>query len=235
VNRERVEVPAAWTAVQRDGLRSLLEQTRIDVDWDGDAFTCSSRDAEQVRGLLAYLEGKDADRTGDQERPLPSPGRRELVAAGPGLRFVGWLVDTLVLGLLGLGLRLVGVTGWSRFIAFEALVAIDAIVLVAWLGGNLGNLVVGTQVVVAESAEPVGAGRAAIRWAVVRVPAYVVAGLLDAVWFIAIWWIVVYGPILLTQLRQGLHDRAAGAVVITSRHLPEGWTFTNAILGRVRR
>ena len=42
-------------------------------------------------------------------------------------------------------------------------------------------------------------------------------------------------PILFTQLRQGLHDRAAAVVVITSRQLPEGWTFTNAVFGRMRR
>ena len=62
----------------------------------------------------------------------------------------GWLVDTLVVGVFGLGLRFVGVTGWPRFLAFEAVVLVDAVVLVAWLGGNVGNLVVGTQVVVAE-------------------------------------------------------------------------------------
>ena len=61
------------------------------------------------------------------------------------------------------------------------------------------------------------------------------AALVGAVWLIAVWWIVVYGPILFTQLRQGLHDRAAAVVVITSRQLPEGWTFTNAVFGRMRR
>jgi hypothetical protein len=157
-----------------------------------------------------------------------------LVVAGPGLRFAGWLVDTLVVGLIGLALRLVGVTGWPRYAAFEVLVLLDAIVLVAWQGGNVGNLVVRTQVVVADDASRVGAGRAAVRWMVIRVPRYL-AALLGALWLVVVWWIVVYGPILFTQLRQGLHDRTAGVVVITSRHLPEGWTFTNAILGRVRR
>lgn len=235
MSRERVAVPARWTAARRDGLRYLLEQAGIDVAWDGDdGFTCAPSDTDRAEELVAYLEGKH-DAVDGVESP-PSAGRlRELVVAGPGLRFVGWLVDTLLLGLLGLALRLVGLTGWPRFIAFEALVAIDAIVLVAWQGGNLGNLVVGTQVVVADDAGPAGAGRAAIRWIVVRVPAYVVAGLLHAVWFIPVWWVVVYSPILFTRLRQGLHDRAAGVVVITSRHLPAGWTFTNAILGRVRR
>ena len=82
--------------------------------------------------------------------PHPSGPPREVVVAGRGVRFVGWLVDTLVVGLFGLVLRFVGVTGWPRFLAFEAVVLVDAVVLVAWLGGNVGNLVVGTQVVVAE-------------------------------------------------------------------------------------
>ena len=166
--------------------------------------------------------------------PHPSGAPREVVVAGRGLRFVGWLVDTLVVGLFGLVLRFVGVTGWPRFLAFEAVVLVDAVVLVAWLGGNVGNLVVGTQVVAAEDARRTGAGRAAIRWSVIRLPMYL-AALVGAVWLIAVWWIVVYGPILFTQLRQGLHDRAAAVVVITSRQLPEGWTFTNAVFGRMRR
>lgn len=232
--RHRVELPTTWTATQRDGLRYLLEQAQTVVEWDGDdAFTCDPTDTQPVEELIAYLEGKDGDHA-ESSSSLPIGDRRELVVAGRGLRFVGWLVDTLVVGLFGLALRLAGITGWPRFVAFEVLVLLDAIVLVAWLGGNLGNLVVGTQVVVAENARRTGAGRAAVRWSVIRVPMYL-AALVGTVWLVAVWWIVVYGPILFTQLRQGLHDRAAGVVVITSRQLPEGWTFTIAVLGRMRR
>ncbi len=160
-------------------------------------------------------------------------GPRELLVASRGLRFAGWLVDSLVVGLLGLAPLLVGITGWPRFLLFEVLAAVDAIVLVAWLGGNVGNLVVGTQVVVADDARRTSAGRAAIRWAVLRVPLYLGA-LLGAWWFAGIWWIVVYGPILFTPLRQGLHDRAAGVVVVNSRFGPERWSFAN-VFRRVAR
>ena len=160
-------------------------------------------------------------------------GPSERLVASRGLRLVGWLVDSLVVGLLGLAPLLVGITGWPRFLIFEVLGAVDGIVLVAWLGGNVGNLVVGTQVVVADDAHRAGAGRAAIRWAVIRVPLYV-AGLFGAWWFTLIWWVVVYGPILFTPLRQGLHDRAAGVVVINSRHGQERLSFAN-VFRRVAR
>ena len=159
---------------------------------------------------------------------------RSEVVAGRGLRFAGWLVDTLVVGLLGLIPLLFGVGGWTRFVVFELLAAVDAIVLVAWLGGNVGNLVVGTQVVVAADASRTGTGRAAVRWAVLRVPLYLGA-LVGAWWFSAIWWPVVYGPILFTRLRQGLHDRAAGVVVITSRHHPDGWALAKSFFRRAAR
>jgi hypothetical protein len=159
--------------------------------------------------------------------------RVELLVAGRGLRFAGWLVDTLVVGLLGLAPLLVGITGWPRFLTFEVLAAVDAIVLVAWLGGNVGNLVVGTGGGGGEDARRCGVGRAAIRWAVLRIPLYV-AGALGAWWFTGIWWIVVYGPILFTPLRQGLHDRAAGVVVINCRYGPERWSFAT-VFRRVAR
>jgi hypothetical protein len=220
VTGERIEVPDSWTEAQRDGLRSLLAQAPIDVEWvSDDAFTCSERDAAQVRGLLEHLADGDH--------------RVELLVAGCGLRLAGWLLDTLVLGVLGLALRLVGMTGWPRAVAFEVLFAIDAIVLVTRCGGNVGNLIVRTQVVVMDDASRPHLGRAAIRWAVIQVP-ILVAAIFGAWWFAPLWWIPVYGPILFTPLRQGLHDRAAGVVVVARREVGERWSLAN-IANRVRR
>jgi hypothetical protein len=158
---------------------------------------------------------------------------RELVVAGPGVRFAGWLVDSLVIGLLALAIRLVGVTGWPRALAVEALVALDAVALVVWAGGNVGNLVVGTQIVVLDDAARPGFARATIRWLVIRIPAWIAIAL-GAWWVGGIWLVVVYGPILFTPLRQGLHDRAAGVVVVMRREVGERWTLAN-LAHRVRR
>ena len=157
----------------------------------------------------------------------------ERVVAGYGLRFAGWLLDTLVLGLLGLALRLVGVTDTSRAITFEVLFAINAIVLVAWLGGNVGNLIVGTEVVVADDATRPHLGRAAVRWGVIQIP-ILVASIFGAWWVAPLWWIPVYGAILVTPLRQGLHDRAASVVVVDRRGGGRRWSLTN-LADRVRR
>ena len=157
----------------------------------------------------------------------------ERVIAGYGLRFAGWLLDTLVLGLLGLALRLVGVTGSPRTVAFEVLFAINAIVLVARCGGNVGNLLVGTEVVVDGDATRPGIGRATVRWAVIQIP-ILVASIFGAWWVAPLWWIPVYGAILVTPLRQGLHDRAAGVVVVDRRGVGERWSLAN-VADRVRR
>jgi hypothetical protein len=43
----------------------------------------------------------------------------------------------------------------------------------------------------------------------------------------------VFGPIFFTRLRQGLHDRVAGVLVIKSRYVPERWALANAFFRRV--
>jgi hypothetical protein len=158
---------------------------------------------------------------------------REFVVAGRGLRFVGWLLDSLVIGLLALAMRLAGVTGWPRGLTVEALVALDAVALIAWLGGNVGNLLVGTHVVVVDDGTRPGVARATIRWLVIRIPGWIAIAL-GAWWVGGIWLVVVYGPILFTPLRQGLHDRAAGVVVVASRDVSERWSLAR-VANRMRR
>jgi hypothetical protein len=238
VTRQRVELPSTWTEAQRDGLRSLLEQTEIDADWEGElVFTCSAADAEQALGLVSYFDGDD--RAVDAAaRPPPNADSdgdpRELAVAGRGLRLAGWFVDVVVFALISAVLLALVSSAWPRFVVLQVLYAVDAIALVVWFGGNVGNLVVGTQVVQADDATRPTVGQATVRWAVIAVPVYV-AGIAGAWWFGGVWGIVVYGPILFTRLHQGLHDRAARVLVITSRYLPERWAFANAFFRRVGR
>jgi hypothetical protein len=158
---------------------------------------------------------------------------RELLVAGRGLRLAGWFFDVIAFALVSVVLLLAISSPGPRFVVLEILAAVDAIVLVVWLGGNVGNLIVGTQAVMADGATRPRWGPATLRWAVIYVP-YVVAGFASAWWFAALWSIVVYGPILFTPLRQGLHDRAARVLVVKSRSLPEHWGLANAFFRRLQ-
>jgi uncharacterized RDD family membrane protein YckC len=90
-----------------------------------------------------------------------------------------------------------------------------------------------TPFAVLDDAARPGFARATIRWLVIRIPAWIAIAL-GAWWVGGIWLVVVYGPILFTPLRQGLHDRAAGVVVVMRREVGERWTLAN-LAHRVRR
>ena len=135
---------------------------------------------------------------------------RELVVARRGRRLGGWFLDALVFFACSIVLDVAGVSVWPRYLTLQVLETLNAVVLVAVAGGNLGNLAVGTRVVVAGDGSRPGYGRTSIRWIVIAVPldAFGLAGLPRAAWLCGV---VVYGPILFTTLRQGLHDLATAS------------------------
>jgi RDD family len=218
----RVEIPAYWTPAQTEGLRFLLEQNDVDADWDGDvAFTCRDDAREQALSLMSYLEGKDE--LLDPWVPPPPSSPTTLVAigevqiAGRGLRLAGWIVNALVFAAIGIALWIVGVSPWPRWGLGLAMHVFNDLMLVGLIGATVGNLAVRTRVVLADDEASVpGVPRAALRWAVVVAPgvAFALVGLRE---LCMVWPIVVFGPILFTPRRQGLHDLAASVVVIRRR------------------
>jgi uncharacterized RDD family membrane protein YckC len=156
-----------------------------------------------------------------------------VVVAGLGPRLAGWFVDIVLAGLVSVVLLLVGLPPWSRGITLGVLLTANAVLLVAWRGGNLGNLALGTRVVTLEGDARVGVGRATVRWGVVAVP-LVVAGFVGWWWGWPLWALAVFGPLAFTARHQGLHDLAASVVVVPDGRMTPRWTAA-ALLRRVRR
>lgn len=137
--------------------------------------------------------------------------------AGFGRRIGGRVIDVLILVIvsvfllvaLGTEIDLEAGTVSVPLVARFALVVVPAayeIYFVTTRGQTPGKIVARTQVVMAKSGEVPTIGAAAVRWAV--------PGLLALVPRLSIVTLLVYLWIIWDDRRQGLHDKAAGTIVV---------------------
>ena len=159
------------------------------------------------------------------DKPLESRPRMEHVIAGPGRRLLGAAVDGAIWLAVGTGLSYAGLSGGDDAavacgVTMAGVVAAYQIVSVALSGRTIGKLVAGTRVVALGSGATPGWSPAVLRWAV---PAIVSLGSLIqgdglvgglASMLSGVVTIVVYVGLLKEPLRQGVHDKVAGTVVV---------------------
>jgi uncharacterized RDD family membrane protein YckC len=136
--------------------------------------------------------------------------------AEPGQRLVARIVDTLIVGI-----PVVTLTSWAAGGSTSAAVPItlacalflyDAVQFALW-GRTLGKRVARIRVVSAATGEPIDPRQAAVRAAIYAAPiAFRSVGLLAII--VGLFWLFEVGLLLERPLRQALHDRAAGTVVI---------------------
>jgi uncharacterized RDD family membrane protein YckC len=175
-------------------------------------------------------------RSGRSHKPAGGVKERspQFVLAGNGRRLVGAYVDGLVGAAIGFGVFRVVLSfthgGVTARVVGVLITAVYLVPSVALSGRTVGKVVAGTRVALRDGggARP-GWWRAAVRWAV---PSALGLGFLVVLGgpkmtmglrLLALGWeVVVYGAILTNPLRQGLHDRAAGTIVV--RHEPRQCT-----------
>ena len=154
-----------------------------------------------------------------------SAGSTPWAAAGPKLaapvrRVLGFMVDQIIFGVIFLIiLSRSGITTATGFgdpvydrsvLILFAMELIYPVVLIALIGQTVGCLVARIRIVRQEDASVPGWGRAVRRVAVANLPGLVpLAGL--------IFTIACYAWIFRDPRRQGLHDKAAGTIVIDAR------------------
>ncbi len=202
---------AAWTPEQRAALDLLLVRAEVPHGWDGPLLRVPVARAGEVDGLVGRVRQPRRDEV--TPGPVDVPLRAGRVA-DPGPRLLGAVIDMVVLVVISvLGLQF----GGGRF-GPTVLVAAYEIAAVAVWGRTLGKLVVGTRVVSARDGGLPGWGSAVVRWAVPAAPTLVglawgssVPGFLSFPWAIA-----VFGGVLWDGRRQGLHDKAAGTLVVNA-------------------
>ena len=147
-------------------------------------------------------------------QPEPSPGPEpspDHPLATPGQRLAGAFVDGAV--LQAAGLALLGTDATVATALSTLLYLTYQVTMVAGRGQTLGKLALGAKVV-----DGAGGGRptlwqAATR-AVVPLAGVVVDVALGSATVGALWVFTVYGALLFDDRRRGLHDRAAGTVVV---------------------
>jgi uncharacterized RDD family membrane protein YckC len=104
--------------------------------------------------------------------------------------------------------------GELRVVGLVVFVPYQVVAVAVW-GRTVGKAASRTKVVREEDRGPVGWVGALTRWAVPAVPTLAVSFVSDVAGLVALLWaIVVYSGILRDGQHRGLHDQAAGTIVV---------------------
>ena len=230
-----------WDAGRRRWLELMCEGAAIAYGWDDGVLRVADVHQDAVDEMVDSIEGEELD---GEDAPAPPPDEVAAwrppgapggtspagpVVAGSGRRLWGYVVDAFVLEVL-LGVYLLAerphhghptfAWTWPLTVAATGYVVVPTAV---W-GRTLGKLVAGTRVVLDGDGRVPGWWRSLVRWAVPEAPVLVL-GAFAAVpvlrfTSIVVWPVVVYGPVLGRPWHRGLHDRAAGTVVVVVEREP---------------
>jgi uncharacterized RDD family membrane protein YckC len=212
-----------FASYSADQLRQIL--TRIDAQ----------RFPERVRHIharLAELETAQSMRTG-VDAPAPGDGPPEI--AGFWRRSAAFLIDTLLLGLVGMCLGLVfgeqfeAMGAWGRMVGFLVMVAyFGSMDSRLYQGSSLGKRALDIRVVTTAGA-PLGVGRAVLRGAVFYMPYFlnnvalgngysnIVLPALQAVLVFGLGGATAYLYLFNRRTRQSIHDLLVGSIVVRAR------------------
>jgi hypothetical protein len=220
-----------WTAAQRDALGFLLDDANIAVEWGPNAVLVPAEAVARAHRFIAFI-GTPSEAavapvspplpsldavvwTVDPDRPLPAADLSISDAATPGLRLGGFLIDSLLITLVFLPAALLG--GWTGASIQIVLVACYEIGMVGLLGRTVGNIAVRTSVVRIDDGDIPGLRAGFIRWFVPQVGFLAVLAFSWPEGVSVLWSVAVFAPILSGPTYRGLHDRAAGVMVLDHR------------------
>ncbi|MGQ0520829.1 MAG: RDD family protein [Actinomycetota bacterium] len=137
--------------------------------------------------------------------------------AAPAQRLAGALVDGALfqvagLALIGVDQRSAGAITAVAYLAYE-------VAMVVWRGQTLAKMALGTRVVDGVSGRVPTLWQAATR-AVVPLAGVVADAAMGSAGVGALWVFVVYGSVAVDGRHRGLHDRAAGTLVVADGRSP---------------
>jgi uncharacterized RDD family membrane protein YckC len=179
---------------------------RTDEGWAQAWTDYSSMEPHHVAVGMAPAAG-----TGAGDASGRTVGGREL--ASPWRRLGARLIDAVLLVVvLALVAVLAGVDGSAAnpvtpalILTFGGVAAVYEVSLIAWRGQTLGKMALGIKVVRLDDGRAPGFARALGRWAVPTAAALIPLGAL-----------LVYLWLLWDPMRQGLHDKVVGTVVVST-------------------
>jgi len=180
-----------------------------------------------------------------QERGVP--GAAGFVFADTSRRFVAWLLDNLLIGLVTVVIATViaivanvDVSASTTFYAIFSVISVGLSLLyfvLFWTGSRRatpGMAALQLQVGTAFEGRPLEMGPALIRWALLGYPLSLVslipaiAGLVSGLGFI--WYIALLVSTIASDTKQGLHDRAASSAVVQPAGLGRSGVLTACLV-----
>ena len=141
-----------------------------------------------------------------QTNAPPVTGRASGPRAGFWRRFVGLLIDSIVLGILDAILRAILGNGGGTGLGFLVSILYFTLLIGNSRGQTLGQMALGIRVVDFNTGGPIGYGRAFLRWVVSIISA--IALLIGYLW-------MLWDP-----EKQCWHDKAANDVVVPVQYYP---------------
>src|SRR5690242_16958035 len=206
---------ADWPEEERVGLELRLRMAEIPFDWDGGLLVVNEAFRDDVAELIDFVDDVEHDPVAAADADAASRAAVDPLAS-PGRRFVGLLVDGLVLWLVFVPVRLAQPPRVTSIVVSAVVGCAYEVGLVARFGRTIGALLAGVRIRRTDGREPPGLRVAAIRWLVPSLgvllwPLGAIGGVLNFAWTLA-----VYLPVFWPR-RQGLHDRAAHTVVTRER------------------
>ena len=217
---------ATWSANERGELVAMLAGRGISHDWrTATTLVVADLVETEVDGLIGTVHGDGpllVDEDGSKRTPRPND---DLGPAAPlVLRAWAFLLDAIVMSLAWWVALVSSIDGSSQDLVGRAIgaaiLAFYFIGFVSVYGRTPGKMAMHLRIVDIETGAPPGALRAATRF---LVP--------NAVWVISlglglsgpadqVWQAVVYGVVLTNPRHRGLHDMAAGTLVVLARPVP---------------
>ncbi|MCB0962209.1 MAG: RDD family protein [Acidimicrobiales bacterium] len=214
---------------ERAELSALLDRYAVPHDLVGSELRADAAETETVQQLLDIVTSPTAR---DADLPSLPPGIR--LPPGPHVgpsvaprwrRLLAFLLESYLLAALGLGLARVLSASGAWIVVLGLLVA-NGVVLVATTGRTVGMQVLDVRIVDATDGRSPGWLRSTVRFGVLAGPGVILTALgplagpaLDQLLrgVANLWLVVCVAPILVDPYRRGLHDRAAGTLVVGAR------------------
>jgi len=204
---------ADWSDDQRDGISLLLRVADIVHEWDGGLLTVAPSAEAEVDAWVDEIDSGEIPGAGDVEALAEvAPDEEAEVGptiAGPLRRIGGALIDgwLITLVLLPVGGSFHGPTPFAVRSAYE-------IACFGQFGRTIGMRLLGMRAVRRGDEGRPGWGRSIVRFAVATAAAPLGwAGRIGLV-LAAVYGVVVFAGIFRGPWHQGLHDRAAGLLLI---------------------
>ena len=136
----------------------------------------------------------------------PASGSASGPRAGFWRRFVGLLIDWVLLGIVGEILRAIFGTRTGTWIYFAVSIVYFTVLIGSRRGQTVGQMAMGIRVIDFNTGGPIGYGRAFLRWLVAIVSTIAI--------FLGYLWM------LWDKEKQTWHDKAANDVVVPVQYYP---------------